>query len=86
MAKNFMEKVRKRLSSVGQFRDGMTNAGLEMVELITTPGPGKKLATEKQPTFRDVTTGFAAKSRLKNECGNSILMTPPYPDLGSASD
>ena len=51
MAKNFMEKVRKRLSSVGQFRDGMTNAGLEMVELTTTPGPGKKLATENRRHF-----------------------------------
>ena len=51
MAKNFMEKVRKRLSSVGQFRDGMINAGLEMVELITTPGPGKKLATENSRHF-----------------------------------
>ena len=46
-----MEKVRKRLSSVGQFRDGMINAGLEMVELITTPGPGKKLATENSRHF-----------------------------------
>ena len=51
MAKNFMKKVRKRLSSVGQFRDGMINAGLEMVELITTPGPGKKLATENSRHF-----------------------------------
>ena len=51
MAKNFMEKVRKRLSSVGQFRDGMINAGLEMVELTTTPGPGKKLATENSRHF-----------------------------------
>ena len=46
-----MDKVRKRLSSVGQFKDGMTNAGLEMVELITTPGPGKKLATENSGHF-----------------------------------
>ena len=28
----------------------------------------------KQPTFRDATTGFLAKWRLRNECRNSILM------------
>ena len=39
----------------------------------------------KQPTFRDATTGFPAKWRLRNECRNSILMTRHYPDLGSAS-
>ena len=33
-------------------------------------------------TFRDATSGFPAKSRLRNDCRNSILMT----DLGSASD
>lgn len=47
VAKNFMEKVRKRLSSVGQFRDGMINAGLEMVELTTTPGPVARLKSTK---------------------------------------
>ena len=35
----------------------------------------------KQPTFRDVTTGFPAKWRLRNERRNSILMTCHYPDL-----
>ena len=40
----------------------------------------------KQPTFGDVTTGFPAKWRLRNERRNSILMTRHYPDLGSASD
>ena len=40
----------------------------------------------KQPTFRDATTGFPAKWRLRNERRNSILMTHHYPDLGSASD
>ena len=40
----------------------------------------------KQPTFGDVSTGFPGKWRLRNERRNSILMTPHYPDLGSASD
>ena len=40
----------------------------------------------KQPTFCDATAGFLAKLRLRNERRNSILMTPHYPDLGSASD
>ena len=40
----------------------------------------------KQPTFGDVTTGFPAKWRLRNERRNSILMTRYHPDLGSASD
>ena len=40
----------------------------------------------KQPTFGDVTTGFPAKWRLRNERRNSILMTRHYSDQGSASD
>ena len=40
----------------------------------------------KQPTFGDATSGFLAKSRLRNESRNSILMTRHYPDLGRASD
>ena len=40
----------------------------------------------KKPTFRDATTCFPAKWRLRNERRNSILMTRHYPDLGSASD
>ena len=40
----------------------------------------------KQPTFCDAVTGFRAKGRLRNERGNSILVTRHYPDLGSASD
>ena len=40
----------------------------------------------KQPPFRDVTTGFPGKWRLRNERKNSILMTGHYPDLASASD
>ena len=39
----------------------------------------------KQPTFRDATTGFFAKWRLRNERRNSILMTRHYPDLVNAS-
>ena len=38
----------------------------------------------KQPRFRDTTTGFPAKWRLRNDRRNSILMTSHYPDLGSA--
>ena len=40
----------------------------------------------KQPTFRDVPTGFPAKLRVRNERRNSILKKRHYPDLGSASD
>ena len=40
----------------------------------------------KQPTFRDATTGFPSKWRLRNAGRNSILMTHHYPDLGSAFD
>ena len=42
--------------------------------------------SRKQPIFRDATTGFPAKWRLRNERRNSILMTCHYPDLGGASD
>ena len=44
------------------------------------------ISLRKQTTFREVTNGFPAKWRLRNERGNSILMTRHYPDLGSASD
>ena len=40
----------------------------------------------KQPTFGDVSSGFPAKWRLRNERRNSILMTGHYLDLGRASD
>ena len=40
----------------------------------------------KQPTFRDASTGFPAKWRLRNERRDSILITRYYPDLGSVSD
>ena len=40
----------------------------------------------KQPIFRDVTTGFLAKGRLRNEHRNSILMTCHLPDLCRTSD
>ena len=40
----------------------------------------------KQPRFRDATTVFPTKWRLRNERRNSILMTCHCPDLGSASD
>ena len=46
----------------------------------------KFLSLRKQPTFGDVTTGFPAKWRLRNEHRNSILMMCHYYDLGSASD
>ena len=39
-----------------------------------------------KPKFDDVSTGFPAKWRLRNERTNSILMTSHYPDLCSASD
>ena len=40
----------------------------------------------KPPTFRDATTNFPAKWRLRNEGRNSVLMTYRYPDISSASD
>ena len=33
-----------------------------------------------------VTNDFPAKWNLSSDCGNSILMTCHYPDLGSASE
>ena len=36
----------------------------------------------KKRTFREATTGFPAKWRLRNDRRNSILMTRHYPDLG----
>ena len=44
------------------------------------------VSLRKEPTFCDTTTGFPAKSRLRNKRRNSILMTRHYPELGSASD
>ena len=41
---------------------------------------------KKQSTFREATTGFPTKWRLKNKRRNSILMTYHYPDHGSISD
>ena len=40
----------------------------------------------KKPISGDVTTGFPAKWRLRDDRRNSIPMTRNYPDLGSASD
>ena len=40
----------------------------------------------KTTTFSHATNGFPAKWQLRNERRNSILITPSYPDLGSASD
>ena len=45
-----------------------------------------RVSLGNQPTFRDGTTGFPAKWRLRNDFRNSILMTCHNPDLGSASD
>ena len=41
---------------------------------------------KKQPTYPDATASFPAKTRLRNECRNSILMARHYSDLGNASD
>ena len=40
----------------------------------------------KESKFRDATTGFVAKWRLRNERWNSLLMTHNYPDLFRATD
>ena len=40
----------------------------------------------KEPTFRDATTSFPVKWRLRNQRRNSTLMTRQNPDLDSASD
>ena len=40
------------------------------------------VAWENSQQFRDATTGFPAKWRLRNERRNSILMTRYYPDVG----
>ena len=45
-----------------------------------------KHSLRKQRTFRDVTTNFLSKWRLKNERRNSVLMTCHYRNLGSASN
>ena len=44
------------------------------------------LTWENSQHFRDATTGFPAKWRLRNKRRNSILMTRHYPDLGTVSD
>ena len=52
-------------------------------DYVRTLRPGRKkgqavgviLSLRKQLTFRDTTTGFPAKLRLRNDCRNSILMT-----------
>ena len=60
-------------------------------KLRVRTGKGKlekswNFSLRKQPTLRDVTTGFPAKWRLRNKRRNSILMTCHYLDLASASD
>ena len=47
---------------------------------------GGRCSPRKQPTFRDTTAGFPAKWHLRNKHRNSMLMTPHYPDPGTASD
>ena len=46
----------------------------------------EKVSLIRPPIFRDSTTGFPGKWRLRNERRNSILMTCYYLDLGNASD
>ena len=44
------------------------------------------ISLRRPPTFCDPTTGFPAKSCLRNKRRNSILMMHNYPDLSSPSD
>ena len=56
---------------------------LKRVRVVSREGRKKN---QKRLAFGDVTTGFPAKWRLRNERRHSILMTRHYPDLGSTSD
>ena len=51
--------------------------------MSNTGTPPSVHSLRKQPTFRNATTGFPAKRRLRNEHKNSILITRHHPDLVS---
>ena len=75
------------ISEIGNSRTRLT---LELILTFPSCRKHNKLSyhysLRKQPTFRDASTVFPAKWRLKNESRNSILMTFHYPNLGGASD
>ena len=66
--------------TLNQPSENTSNARCSVSSVIQRASP------RNQTTFRDVTGGFPAKQRLRNERRNSILMTRHYPDLGNAFD
>ena len=96
----FRPKRRKNATG-GGLPDGAAHTYMAYIREHPSPTPKAKRLSIKtgfsfnviiksilriQATFRNLTTGFPAKWRLRNERRNSILMTRHYPDLGSASD
>lgn len=62
----------------------MSHLILAHIRVSGTCCPGE-YSRGRQPTFHDVTTGFLARWRLRNDCRYSLLMTCHYPDLFSAA-
>ena len=84
-----LTEIQSPLSKSLLTRKGFCRRKVHMCEdLLWVPTDKRTdyFSLRKQPTFRDATTGFPSKWRLRNERRNSILMTRHYPDLGSASD
>ena len=72
-------KIKRPFISLYVLKAGIRNRGKHVFSL-------EYFSLTKQPTFRDVCTGFPAKLRVSNERRHSILKKCLYPDLGSASD
>ena len=74
---NTWKRTRQRRSKKTTINRRWWKQGWDQVCLDTVLFP---CSLRKQPTFRDATTGFPAKWRLRNEYRNSIMMTYLYPD------
>ena len=74
---NTWKRTRQRRSKKTTINRRWWKQGWDQVCLDTVLFP---CSLRKQPTFRDATTGFPAKWRLRNEYRNSIMMTYRYPD------